>query len=147
MVSQFSILFLLAFSAVAVSAQPVDRRVPDSPGGTANQAAPADQIQASREKLNKALACVDDKMKMPKIPLATAGEPGQSPLPWVDALQECLEMHYSKSQDSAASGQVGPDGDAATGQPAPGTDAATGQVGPDGNASTGKAVVARVAKQ
>ncbi|SAM03798.1 hypothetical protein [Absidia glauca] len=115
MVSQSSILFLLAFSVVAVSARHFDRRAPDAPGETTDtlpqvtfaldpatptgmpNAQAADQTQASRETFNKVLPCTDDKMKTPNIPSGTTAKPGQSPLSWVDAFVKCIEMYYSKS--------------------------------------------------
>ncbi|SAM07158.1 hypothetical protein [Absidia glauca] len=115
MVSQSSILFLLAFATVAVSARPLDRRAPmDPPGQTAQT---TDKTQANFKTLNEVLACTSDKMKMPKIALDATAEPGQSPLPWVDAFKSCIEMFYPKSgkaQDPAASGQDAPDQNTST---------------------------------
>ncbi|SAL97283.1 hypothetical protein, partial, partial [Absidia glauca] len=80
MVSQSSILFLLAFSAVAVSARPLDRRAPMDPQGQADQK--PDKPQADPKTLNEVLACTSDKMKSLNIPLDTAAKPGQSSFPW-----------------------------------------------------------------
>jgi hypothetical protein len=130
MVSQSSILFLLAFSAIAVSARPFDRR---APGGTTDQAGPTtDPTQGGRETFNKVLACTDDLMKTPKVPLGTTAEPGQSPLPWVDAFEKCIEMYYPKSAQAQGppGGQEGdkPEGaELSGGQTLPGM-----QAGPDG---------------
>ncbi|SAM04470.1 hypothetical protein [Absidia glauca] len=118
MVSQSSILFLLAFSAVAVSARPLDRRAPMDQQGHPyqNLVKNVDNLRA----LNEVLACTSDKMKSLNFPLATADEPGQSPFPWLDAFQICRDIF------SAKSGLAGPD-----------ENPSTEQVGPDGNPSTG----------
>ncbi|SAL99487.1 hypothetical protein [Absidia glauca] len=102
MVSQSSILFLLAFSLVAVSARHFDRRAPGAPGET------TDQTQTSHETLNKVLACTDDNMKTPNTPPGTTAEPRQSPLPWVDTFVKCMEIYYPKSSQAQdpATGQA-----------------------------------------